>query len=89
MLKRISLAAVLAAAVVMPVLAATPYDKPGFVTRIEDGRLWIFTEGSKELEQFEQHGEPSVNVSRIGEGPEGMTLKAPTNDVIDAYMTAK
>lgn len=89
MFKRISLAAALAASVVLPAMASTPYDKPGYVTRIEDGRLWVFKEGSKELEQFEQHGEPSINVSRIGEGPEGMTLKAPSNEVIDAYMAAK
>lgn len=89
MFKRISLAAVLAAAVVLPAVAATPYDKPGFVTKVEDGRLWVFKEGSKELEQFEQHGEPTINVSRIGEGPEGMTLKAPSNEVIDAYTATK
>lgn len=89
MFKRISLAAVLAAAVVMPVMAATPYDKPGFVTKIENGRLWVFQEGSKELAEFEKNGEPTINVSRIGEGPEGMTLKAPSNEVIDAYMAAK
>lgn len=89
MFKRISLAAVLAAAVVMPVMAATPYDKPGFVTKIENGRLWVFQEGSKELADFEKNGEPTINVSRIGEGPEGMTLKAPSNEVVDAYMAAK
>ena len=60
MLKRMSLAVALSAAVVMPAIASTPYDKPGFVTKIEDGRLWVFKQGSKELEQFEQHGEPTV-----------------------------
>jgi len=89
MFKRISLVAVLAAAVVLPAMASTPYDKPGFVTKIENGRLWVFKEGSKELEQFEKSGEPTINVSRIGEGPEGMTLKAPSNEVIDEYLTTK
>lgn len=68
-------------------LAAGPYDKPGFVTKVEDGRLWVFKEGSKELEQFEKHGEPTINVSRIGEGPEGMTLRAPSAEVLDAYLS--
>lgn len=89
MIKRISLVAGLAAALVMPAMAASPYDKPGFVTQIEEGRLWVFKEGSKELEQFRQHGEPTVNVSRIGEGPEGMTLKAPSQEVLEEYADRK
>lgn len=68
-------------------LAASQYDKPGYVTKVEDGRLWVFAEGSKELAQFEQHGEPAISVSRIGEGPEGMTLRGPSADVVDAYLT--
>lgn len=89
MFKRVSLAAALTASLVMPAMASSQYDKPGFVTKIEDGRLWVFKEGSKELEQFEKHGEPTINVSRIGEGPEGMTLKAPSQDVIEEYNNAK
>lgn len=69
--------------------AATPYDKPGFVTKVEDGRLWVFKEGSPELEQFEKHGEPAINFSRIGAGPEGMTIKSPVNEVLDAYLNTK
>jgi hypothetical protein len=88
MFMRMTLAAALAAVLVPSAMAASPYDKPGFFTQIEDGRLWVFKEGSKELEQFQQHGEPTVNVSRIGEGPEGMTLKAPSQDVLDAYNSA-
>jgi hypothetical protein len=89
MYKRVSLAAVVAALLAVPALASSSYDKPGFVTKVEDGRLWVFKEGSKELEQFQQYGEPTVNVSRIGEGPEGMTLKAPSQEVLDAYNNAK
>jgi hypothetical protein len=88
MLKKIVVAGVLAV-LAAPVLAGSAYDKAGFVTKVEDGRLWVFKEGSKELEQFEKTGEPSINVSRIGEGPEGMTLKAPSAEVLEAYLTAK
>ena len=88
MLKR-TLAAVLAATLSTVALAGGSYDKPGFVTREQDGRLWVFQEGSKELEQFKAHGEPSVNVSRIGEGPDGMTLKAPSQELLDAYLSAQ
>ena len=88
MLKKIALAT-LVASLSATALAASPHDKPGFYTQIEDGRLWVFQEGSKELEQFKAHGEPSVNVSRIGAGPEGMTLKAPSQELLDAYLSAK
>lgn len=88
MLKKIVLAA-LAASLSAFALAASPHDKPGFYTQIEDGRLWVFKEGSKELEQFKAHGEPAVSVARIGDGPEGMTLKAPSQEVMDAYLAEK
>lgn len=88
MLKKTLLAA-LAATLPALALAESPYDKPGFYTEVKDGRLWIFQEGSKELEQFKAHGEPAVNVSRIGEGPDGMTLKGPSQDVLAAYLSAK
>ena len=87
MLKQI-VAAALAIAVSGLALADTQYDKPGFVTKLEKGRLWVFKEGSKELDQFNQAGEPTIAVSRIGEGPEGMTLKAPSAEVMDAYLAA-
>lgn len=66
-------------------VAASQYDKAGYVTKVEDGRLWVFEAGSKELAQFEAHGEPTVSVSKIGEGPEGMTLRGPSMQVLDAY----
>lgn len=88
MLKKIA-GGVLAATLSVAALAASPHDKPGFYTEIKDERLWVFQDGSKELEQFKAHGEPAVNVSRIGEGPEGMTLKGPSYEVLDAYLSAK
>lgn len=88
MLKKIVVASLFASLSALA-LAASPHDKPGFYTQIEDGRLWVFKEGSKELEQFKAHGEPAVNVSRIGEGPEGMTLKAPSQEVLEAYLAEK
>lgn len=88
MLKKTLLAA-LAATLPALALAESPHDKPGYYTEVKDGRLWVFQEGSKELQQFKEHGEPSVNVSRIGEGPEGMTLKGPSQEVLDAYLSAK
>lgn len=69
--------------------AGQKYNKPGFVTIVEKGRLWVFADGSKELAGYRQNGEPTISVMRIGEGPEGMTLKSYSDDVITAYKTAK
>lgn len=88
MLKQI-IAATALATLALPVLAATPHDKPGFVTAEKDGRLWVFPEGSKELAEFEKSGEPAIHVSKIGEGPEGMTLKGPSYEVLNAYLGQK
>lgn len=82
-------AALLLALTALPALAASQYDKPGYVTKIEDGRLWVFVPDSKELAQFEEHGEPAISFSKIGEGPEGMTLRGPSIEVLDAYQAAK
>jgi len=63
--------------------------KPGFITRIEDGRLWVFKVDSKELEKFEKHGELAKHVIRPAAGPKRMTLKAPDAETVDAYLAAK
>lgn len=63
--------------------------KPGFYTEVKDARLWVFREGSKDLEEFKKHGEPAKQVTRVGGGPNGMTIKSSEAAVIDAYMAAK
>jgi len=63
--------------------------KPGFYTEVRDGRLWVFREGSKELEAFKQHGEPAQQVTRVGGGPNGLTVKSSDAAVIDDYLAAK
>lgn len=60
--------------------------RPGFVTKIEDGRLWVFRTGAKELAEFEKAGELVKQVARLGAGPMGMTIKAPDAETIDAYL---
>jgi hypothetical protein len=70
-------------------LEESPYGKPGFVVQAdEDGRLWIFREGSKELEEFARQGELAKCVTRPGAGPEGRTLKAPDSETILEYAAA-
>lgn len=61
----------------------------GFVTEVTDGRLWVFREGSKDIEEFRKHGELTKMVTRVGAGPNGMTIRSGDAEVIDAYLAAK
>ncbi|MEX0866922.1 MAG: hypothetical protein WD030_06150 [Pirellulales bacterium] len=63
--------------------------KSGFVTLIEDGRLWVFHESSEELADFTSQGELAKHVIRPGAGPGGMTIKAPDAETLDEYLLAK
>jgi hypothetical protein len=69
------------------------FDKPGFVTAVDKKnprRLWVFKEGSKDLEEFRKSGEPAKNVTYVGAGtPKGMTMKSGDRETIDAYLAAK
>jgi secreted PhoX family phosphatase len=67
-------------------LDAWAFSKPGFVTIVEDGRLWIFRDGSKELADFQKHGELAKHIVRPGAGPNRMTVKAPDAATADAYL---
>ena len=55
----------------------TSYARPGFYTEVKDGRLLVFWDGSEDLKAFKKDGELAKSVSRIGAGPDGMTIKAP------------
>ncbi|BDX01526.1 hypothetical protein MACH16_02740 [Marinomonas pontica] len=67
---------------------AAKYDIDGFKTQIEDGRLWVFEDGSEELAFFKKHGEPAKQFTNIGAGPEGMTVKAASQESLDKYLAA-
>jgi hypothetical protein len=60
--------------------------KPGYAVFIEDGRVWVFREGSKELAEFEKFGEPAKSVTRIGEGPRGATIRSDSTETLMAYL---
>ncbi|MCI0684843.1 MAG: TIGR03000 domain-containing protein [Gemmataceae bacterium] len=60
----------------------------GFETIVEDGRLWVFRKGAKELAAFKKDGELAKHVILVNAGPLGVTLKAPDRATIDAYLTA-
>jgi sugar lactone lactonase YvrE len=63
--------------------------KPGYKVFMDDGRLWVFEEGSKDLAQFEEHGEPAKMVVLPGAGPRGMTLKGTDRDTMMEYALTK
>lgn len=86
---KVAAAASLALALASGALASGKYDKPGFITEVEDGRLWVFEKDSKEYAEFKKHGEPAKQYTRIKAGPDGMTVKAAKNETIDAYLKAK
>jgi hypothetical protein len=85
----IAVVAAIALTVAACASTAPTYAKPGFYTEVKDGRLWVFREGSKELETFKKHGEPAQQVTRVGGGPQGMTVKSSDAKVIDEYLAAK
>ena len=61
--------------------SSNPYDKPGFRTEVtKDGRLWILADGQKKSHK---------HVTLVGEGPDGMTIKAPDSDTAWVYLATK
>ena len=88
MFKRILTIAALAATLTGNAFA-DQYDKSGFVTKVEDGRLWVFKADSPALADMQKNGLPEKAAIRIGAGPDGMTLKAPDDATLDAYLSSK
>jgi hypothetical protein len=68
---------------------ASAYTKPGFVTEVRDGRLWVFRENSAELQEFKSQGELGKSVTRVGGGPNGMTIRAADAQTLDDYLGSK
>ncbi len=85
----------IAAAASMAVLASCamepkdPYAKTGFYTHVHDGRLWVLKAGDKEIDLVSKNQEPKVVITRIGAGPNRMTVKSNDAKVIDDYLAAK
>ncbi len=60
----------------------------GFRTVVDDGRLWVFVERSPALAEYLESGEPAKCVTRVGDGPLGMTVKSDDGSTIDMYLAA-
>lgn len=63
------------------------YAKAGFVVLEEEGRLWVFREGSDDLAAFQESGEPATQVVRPLAAPGGVTVKSTESATIDEYLT--
>lgn len=68
--------------------ASHRFAAPGFVTASDDGRLWVFRQGSPHLASFVMKGEPAKRVTLIGSGPEGKTLLGADKEAMEAYAKA-
>jgi len=60
--------------------------KPGFYTRVIDGRLWVFPEGHADHQAYLENGLPVRQVRRIAAGPLEMTVISTEAEHIDAYL---
>lgn len=70
--------------------AGAKYNKEGFTTAIINERLWVFKNDSKELADYKTSDiEPAISAMLIGEGPDGMTIKAANADVLAEYQAVK
>ena len=69
---------------------ASPFDRPGYVTHVVDGRLWVFAEGSDEAKAMAEKGmHPAKHVTRIAVGPAGMTVRSPDVETLNGYLVTK
>lgn len=85
-MKKTALMSLLGLGLFACVAHASEFDLPGFVTEVEDGRLWVFKANSAELTEFKQNGEPAKQFTVIGVGPKGMTVKAADQQTLDEYL---
>ncbi len=60
--------------------------RPGFATRVVDGRIWVFAADSAEWTDFLAHGELAKSITRVGAGPNGATVKAPDTQTLEAWL---
>ncbi|MCA8978090.1 MAG: hypothetical protein KDC98_25410 [Planctomycetes bacterium] len=69
--------------------AAGSYDRPGFIAIEKEGRLTVFCAESEDLASFRKSGDLIKCVTRIGAGPNGMTVRAPDAETIDGYALSR
>jgi len=63
--------------------------KPGFVTKIVDGRLWVVASNTELASQVAEGEFPEKHITKIGAGPNRMTIKSVDSETINSYLTGK
>jgi hypothetical protein len=56
--------------------ATQSYDKPGYVAFEQDGRLWVFPEGSEAATRYSGHEKPEKHVTRVSACIDRATIKS-------------
>ncbi|MGH7162590.1 MAG: hypothetical protein ACREID_03825 [Planctomycetota bacterium] len=72
-----------------PLQGEGPHAKYTFVTIQEENRLWVFKRDAKDLATYRKGKELAKCVTRVGAGPNGMTLKAPDTETLDDFSYGK
>ena len=67
---------------------AVDYDAAGYSAHEKNGRLYLFVPGSGAEQSFKRTGEMAKSVTRIGKGPNGMTIVADPDVNVDKYVEA-
>lgn len=63
-----------------------PYSKPYFATAEKDGKLYVFYHGTDEWKHFQETGKIEKPVVAPKAGPNGMTVLAPSEQILDNYL---
>lgn len=75
------------------VVSASPdrenYRRPGFVTWMKEGRLWVFLMTTPEAADFLRSGELAKSVTRPAAGPDRVSVRSADSETIDAYLASK
>jgi len=77
-----------AATLTLGACASSGYDAAGYNAIEKNGRLYLFVPGSGAEQSFKRTGEMAKSVTRIGKGPNGMTIIADPEVNIDKYLEA-
>ena len=66
------------------------FERPGYVVEEQDGRVWVFCDGSEEAAAFAAgSGAPEKHVTQIGALPGGLTVKAPDQNTLNGYLASR
>ena len=57
-------------------------DKPGFWTKVIDGRIWVLEEGSESHGHMIKDGDIAKNITMVGKGPLGVSIRSDDKETV-------